>query len=262
MAARRTKGISVLDADPDLAVRLPPAAREAARRHAVAPAMTVGLGDVDPASWGATADGHLGFLVLSGLLTRSVTVLGRTSIELVGAEDLLRPWEEGAEEASVPRQVSWSVLEPAQVAVLDQRFARRVARWPEIGAALLDRTFRRVQRTSFHVAILEHPRVDVRLMLLFWQLADRWGHVGPEGVTVPMRLTHEALGRLVRAQRPSVTVSLRHLAERDLIRRDRNGWLLCGDVSEHLDALAGGSASAPAPRRLLSELPPRLPDPG
>src|SRR5215216_5591592 len=213
MATRRTKGISVLDADPDLAVRLAPAAREAARRHAVAPAMTVGLGDVDPASWGATADGHLSFLVLSGLLTRSVTVLGRTSIELVGA-------------------------------------------------ALLDRTFRRVQRTSFHVAILEHPRVDVRLMLLFWQLADRWGHVGPDGVTVPMRLTHEALGRLVRAQRPSVTVSLRHLAERDLIRRDRNGWLLCGDVSEHLDALAAGSASAPAPRRPLSELPPRLPDPG
>src|SRR5215217_8662934 len=152
MAARRTKGISVLDADPDLAVRLAPAALEAARRHAVAPALTVGLGEVDPASWGATADGHLGFLVLSGLLTRSVAVLGRTSIELLGAEDLVRPWEQGEEEASVPREVSWRVLQPAEIAVLDQRFSQRVARWPEIGAALLDRTSRRAHGRTRPVA--------------------------------------------------------------------------------------------------------------
>ena len=238
MPVRRTKTISVLDADPDLAARLSPAALRAAREHAVAPVFTVRLGEFDPRSWGVSADGHLGFLVLSGLLTRSVTVLGRTSIELLGAEDLLRPWEEGAEEASVPRGVSWRVLQPAQIAVLDQRFVRRVARWPEIGAALLDRLFRRVQRLSFHVAILENPRVDVRLVLLFWQLADRWGHVGPEGVTLRLRLTHEALGRLVRAQRPSVTVNLMRLTERGLIQRDEPGcWVLRGDVSEHFAAL-------------------------
>ena len=198
-------------------------------------------GDAEPDLWGELADGHLGFLVLSGLLTRSVTVLGRTSIELLGPEDLVRPREEGAEAASVPPEVSWSVLEPAQLAVLDHAFARRVAPWPEIGAGLLDRMFRRVQRLSFQVAILENPRVEVRLVLLFWQLADRWGHVRPEGVTLPLRLTHQSLGRLVRAQRPSVTASLSRLAERGLIQRDGAGvWLLGGDVSEHLAALAAG----------------------
>jgi CRP/FNR family transcriptional regulator, cyclic AMP receptor protein len=245
MAIGRSKTISVLDADPDLAGRLTPAALGAARHHAVAPACTLRPGEVDPHSWGGIADGHLGFLVLSGLLARGVTVLGRTSIELLGAEDVVRPWEEGGEEGSLPREVSWSVLQPAEIAVLDQRFARRVAPWPEIGTALLDRMFRRVQRLSFHVAILENPHVETRLVLLFWQLADRWGHVRPEGVTLPVPLTHHALGRLVRAQRPSVTASLRGLAERGLIQRDDAGfWMLRGDVSEHLAALTGEGVSA------------------
>ena len=239
VAARQTRTISVLEADRDLSGRLTPAALEAARHDAVASVFTLRPGEIYPSKWGGIADGHLGFLVLSGLLTRSVTVLGRTSIELLGAEDLVRPWEEGAEEASVPREVSWIALQSAQIAVLDQRFARRVARWPEIAIALLDRMFGRVQRLSFQVAILENPRVEVRLVLLFWQLADRWGHMGPDGVTLPLRLTHQALGRLVRAQRPSVTASLRRLAERGLIQRDDAGmWLLRGEVSGHLAALA------------------------
>src|SRR5215218_8627705 len=262
MAVRRTKTVSVLDADRDLAGRLTAAALAAARHNAIASVFTVRPGGLDPRSWGGTADGHLGFLILSGLLTRSVTVLGRTSIELLGAEDLVRPWEEGAEDASVPREVSWSVLQTAQIAVLDERFARRIAPWPEIAAALLDRMFGRVQRLSFHVAILENPRVEVRLVLLFWQLADRWGHMGPEGVTLPLRLTHQALGRLVRAQRPSVTASLTRLAEHGLIQRDDAGlWLLRGDVSEHLAALAAGVSTFRL-ANVSSALPPRLPDPG
>jgi CRP/FNR family transcriptional regulator, cyclic AMP receptor protein len=280
MAVRRTKTISVLDADRDLAGRVPAAALGAARQYAIASVFSVSPGELDPRRWGRAADGHLGFLILSGLLTRSVTVLGRTSIELLGAEDLVRPWEEGAEEASVPRQVSWSVVQSGQIAVLDERFARRIAPWPEIGAALLDRMFRRGQRLSFHAAILENPRVEVRLILLFWQLADRWGHVGPEGVTLPLRLTHQALGRLIRAQRPTVTASLRRLAERGLIKRDDAGsWLLRGNVSEHLAVFAPDESVSrpfPGPRqrltpppkrpsglgRLSSPLPPRLPDPG
>src|SRR5215213_7079939 len=118
MPTRRAKTISVLDADRDLAGRLTPAALGAARPHAVAPVFTARPGEVDPRHWDHTAGGELGFLILSGLLTRGVTVLGRTSIELLGAGDLVRPFREDAEEASVPREVSWRVVEPAQIAVL------------------------------------------------------------------------------------------------------------------------------------------------
>jgi RNA polymerase sigma factor (sigma-70 family) len=117
--------------------------------------------------------------VISGLLTRNVTLLGRTSMDLVGAGDMLRPWDDGAEPPSIPSTVSWTVHERAWVAVLDRRFAERVAPWPEVAAALMSRSVRRAQWLGQHLAILENPRVDARLMLLFWHLADRWGTAMP-----------------------------------------------------------------------------------
>jgi Mn-dependent DtxR family transcriptional regulator len=46
-------------------------------------------------------------------------------------------------------------------------------------------------------------------------------------VTVPLRLTHEALGHLVGAQRPTVTLALKDLRDRRLVTRlGRDGWLL------------------------------------
>ena len=77
------------------------------------------------------------------------------------------------------------------------------------------------------MAIAHHARVDKRLELLLWHLADRWGRVTPNGVALPLRLTHELLADLVAAQRPSVTLSLQHL-ERDgrLARRDGVMYLL------------------------------------
>jgi CRP/FNR family transcriptional regulator, cyclic AMP receptor protein len=57
----------------------------------------------------------------------------------------------------------------------------------------------------------------VRLLLLFWQLADRWGTVGTDGVTVPLKLTHRTLGCLARAQRPSLTACLHAMSEHGIV---------------------------------------------
>jgi hypothetical protein len=136
--------------------------------------------------------------------------------------------------------VGWTVHVPTRVALLDERLPERVAAWPAIAAALVKRSVRRAQWLENHLAILENPRVDVRLLLLFWQLADRWGTVGPEGVTVPLRLTHNTLGRLVRAQRPSVTASLHAMAGRRIVDRRSDGtWLLRGEPSRQLQLLVG-----------------------
>jgi CRP/FNR family transcriptional regulator, cyclic AMP receptor protein len=227
--------VSVFDADPDLIEHLDASQAEAARPRGLAHVASLRAGDHNPWGRNAPAPGHLGFLVLVGLLTRNVTLLGRTSMDLVGAGDILRPWEDGAEASSIPSTVTWTVHESARLAVLDRHFAERVAPWPEIVAALVSRSARRSQWLCQHLAILENPRVDVRLMLLFWHLADRWGTVGREGVTVPLQLTHSTLGRLIRAQRPSVTASLHGLAERGLLIRGRDGaWLLHGDPRQEL----------------------------
>ena len=48
-----------------------------------------------------------------------------------------------------------------------------------------------------------------------------------DGVVLPLRLSHELLGALIGAQRPTVTLALRGLTDRGYIRRrpDRT-WLL------------------------------------
>jgi CRP/FNR family transcriptional regulator, cyclic AMP receptor protein len=80
----------------------------------------------------------------------------------------------------------------------------------------------------------------VRLILLFWELADRWGRVAPDGVSVPLPLTHQTLGRIIRAQRPSVTAALTELRERGFLGREADGtWVIHGDASEQLRELTG-----------------------
>jgi CRP/FNR family transcriptional regulator, cyclic AMP receptor protein len=229
--------ISVLDADREL--------RHVVARHELAVAganarvhvLSVPVGDWNPPP--AFGAGGFGLLVIDGLFTRAARLLGRTSMELIGKEDLIRPWEEPVDALSVSYQVSWTVVREARLAVLDEAFARRVAPWPAIGAALAGRSAQRARWLAWQVAMLENPRLDVRLMLLFWHLADRWGRVGPEGVVVPIPLTHRTLGRLVRAHRPSVTASLRDLADRDmLISSNGDGWILRGDPNEQLRVLS------------------------
>jgi hypothetical protein len=50
-----------------------------------------------------------------------------------------------------------------------------------------------------------------------------------DGVVVPVPLTHDMIGRLVGAHRPSVTTALSELTRSDRIRRLPHGWLLLGD---------------------------------
>jgi len=237
--ARFRTGVSLFEVDPDLIQHLDPAQAEEARARGVAAALNLRPGERDPWRGIGDSDGHLGLLVIDGLLTRSLELLGRTTMELIGGGDVLRPWDDSIQHTSVRLTVSWTVHLPTQVALLDQRFARRIAPWPEITAAFVTRSTRRTQWLEHHLAILENPRVDVRLLLLFWQLADRWGRVGPNGVTVPLPLTHKTLGRLVRAQRPSVTASLQALSELGLLtrRRSDNAWILHGDPRAQLRIL-------------------------
>lgn len=58
---------------------------------------------------------------------------------------------------------------------------------------------------------------------MLWHLADRWGRVTPDGVIVPLKLTHEALGRLVGAQRPTVTLALGELVASGRVTRALTG---------------------------------------
>lgn len=79
------------------------------------------------------------------------------------------------------------------------------------------------------------PRAHPRLLILFLLLAERWGKVGPDGVRVSLPLTHEVLGMLIGAQRPTVTIALQRLARAGLLSRERTDcWLLTNAAMERL----------------------------
>ena len=121
------------------------------------------------------------------------------------------------------------VLEPTQLAVLDQGLVTRMAPWPQLGVELFARGTRRAHSLAVALAIAHHQRVDDRLLLTLWHLAERWGRVRPDGITVPLPLPHQRLADLVGAHRPSVTTAMGELARSGAVSRREDGvWMLHG----------------------------------
>ena len=87
---------------------------------------------------------------------------------------------------------------------------------------------------NVHRAATCHPRADARIALLLWHLAERWGRVEPDGILVPLPLTHRLIGRLVGAERPSVSHALARLSDAGLVTREDRGLVLHGTAAHHI----------------------------
>jgi hypothetical protein len=179
-------------------------------------------------------EGGLGLLVLGGLLIRHVGIDGRFGGELVGEGDLLRPWQPDSHTSLLPLETGWSVIHPARLAVLDEDFVQYLATYPELASCLVARATQRARNLAVNMAIVHQARVDVRLRMLLWHLAGRWGRVRSEGTVVPLRLTHTVLSELVAARRPTVTSALSELTRKGVVRPFRDAWLLYGDPPAEL----------------------------
>ena len=227
--------ISIVDADPDLADLLDEPELSRARRQALTRERRLSPGDWDASRAIEPDRHHRGFLIIDGLLSRAVTVLGRDCVELLGAGDVLRPWRWDIEGSHVHAEVGWAVLEPTRLAVLDHGLVERMNPWPQLGVELFARGTRRAHHLAVALAIAHHQRVDDRLVLTLWHLAERWGRVGPEGIAVPLPLSHQRLADLVGAHRPSVTKAMGELARAGTLSRREDGvWVLHGAPPEEL----------------------------
>ena len=228
--------VALLDADPDLAIGVPPDEAQLARSRAVAAVMELEPPSWDTAPLAARAQaGWLGLFVLDGLLLRRVVVGKRPACELFGPTDLIRPWDTDGEYDPLPISVDWLVLKRTRLAVLDTAFVLRVARWPTITSRLVSRVAQRARYLTLTQAVTHLPRAYVRLLILFWLLAERWGRVGTEGVYVTLPLTHEVLAMLIGAHRPTVTIALQRLTRAGFLIRERSDrWLLTNSAIETL----------------------------
>lgn len=227
--------ISIVDADPDLAELLDESERERARREALTRERRLSRGEWDAANSIEPDIHHRGFLVIEGLLSREVDVLGRRCVELIGEGDVLRPWRWDPDGSHVHAEVGWTVLEPTRLAVLDHGLVVRMTPWPQLGVELFARGTRRAHSLAVSLAIAHQPRVDDRLLLTLWHVAERWGRVRPDGIVIPLPLPHRRLADLVGAQRPSVTRAMGDLARAGALSKADNGaWVLHGSPPAEL----------------------------
>jgi CRP/FNR family transcriptional regulator, cyclic AMP receptor protein len=224
----RTAGrrVPVIDLDDGLS----PGADTAARRRLTAPLMRLRRGRWPlPDAQRERHDRWLGLLVIDGLMIRTVRVSQLECCELLGPGDVIRPWDGDDDIAPLASGASWRVVEDARVVLLDEAFTRMAYQWPEVVSELMDRGLRRSRSLAVQLAISQARRADVRVMALFWHLADRWGRVTPDGVVVELDLTHSLLSRLTCLRRPTVSVTLKELRETgQLISLSRSTWLLHG----------------------------------
>jgi CRP-like cAMP-binding protein len=216
----------VLEEDAELAEAVPVAHRKQAARACLARTLAIPIGPWQ-ASHAAPVNEGVGLLVLTGLLIRRVGFDGRFGAELLGAGDLLRPWQGEEEAPTLPLTTGWRVIEPTRIALLDESFAERAARYPSLFGRFVARALQRSRNLTVNMAIVHQTRVDVRLHMLLWHLAGRWGRVRGDGVSLPLRLTHNVLADLAAARRPTVTSALSDLARRNLVKPVQDGWLLC-----------------------------------
>jgi CRP/FNR family transcriptional regulator, cyclic AMP receptor protein len=231
---RHVERVRLLEADPSLALGLSDDELAMASRYAVADAVVLARGKYAPR---ALFDGKdlLGLLVLDGLLIRQVAVGDRHCGELVGPGAVLRPWDDFGQIAPLPFEVSWRVIQPTRLAELDRRFLATIVHWPALIETFTARATERAHTLAFNVAIHCLRHVHLRLLALLWHLADRYGRVTPEGTHVPLALSHADLAELVGAQRPSVSVALKRLADAALVRRGpESTWLLSHEPPSEL----------------------------
>jgi CRP/FNR family transcriptional regulator, cyclic AMP receptor protein len=242
----------VLKEDAELAEVIPLERRDQAIQECTAPELLI-----QPGPWRGKGSlgfrGGIGVLVLDGLMIRRVGIEGRFGAELIGEGDLLRPTDESVSPL-LPLTTDWSIVVAARLAALDGSFEQRIARYPELARALVARAIQRSKNLAVNMAIVHQARVDVRLHMLLWHLAARWGRVRSDGTVLKLRLTHAVLADLVAARRPTVTTALSDLSRRGLVRTDGETWVLSGEAPGELVVLAHRTGS-PAGGRAT---PPRL----
>jgi hypothetical protein len=218
--------IALIDVDPQLGAELDSEVREAASRLLIAATSEVSSGAWEEPAAGYGAGNAYGVLVLGGFMLRTVTIGERATAQLFGPGDIMQSWPGEDLPSPVSVEVTWAAVSPALLARLDDRLISIAARWPSVLRRLAWRASSVAGRVSLQVAIARVPRLEERLLLLFWGLAERWGAMTPDGMLLPIRLTHESIAALTAASRPPVSGALSHLSREGLLRRVPAGWLL------------------------------------
>lgn len=251
------RGIRLLVVDPDLGSVLEGEEFEQARDQVVFPGIELRAGalSIDTLRQAPGVRDRLhGYLVISGSLAINLHMSGRRCTRLIGPRELVLI--DGIQTDSIPLNWEWSVLAPARLVLLDARLHVVARNWPALMSAILERAAQQTRQAFLQQAISQLPRVEERLLALFWSIADRQGIRRPDGVWLELSATHDTLASMVGAQRPTVSLGLTRLAEGGLVRAEGEGWLIAPDSLDAFAEPSSADASDPNPGDDVPAAPP------
>jgi CRP-like cAMP-binding protein len=212
--------IGLLDAEPDLGRFLSEDEARQAARVTVTVRPVRGVFDSVALLQEVSA---FGALIIEGMVLHRLQLAEQPTVRLFGPGDLVSAAEPGTH---MPCAADSRAVGDTRVAILDDRVLAAAQRWPRMFAALHQKAIEQTERTALQLAICQLPRVTDRLLALMWLLAESWGRVTASGVTLPIALTHDMLGGMIGARRPTVTLALGELSDRGAIVKQDLGWLL------------------------------------
>jgi CRP-like cAMP-binding protein len=165
-----------------------------------------------------------GAILMEGVLAHEVALGDRVGLRLLGPGDIV-VGQGGLGPLTLTGSV-WFPCDRVRVAVLDSQLVAALSRWPNLTVGLYTQVGQQLERLTTQLLISQLPRVEDRLLGLMWLMAESWGRVTPMGTRVPLEFTHEALGRMIGARRPTVSLALRELTEQGALVRQSDGWML------------------------------------
>jgi CRP/FNR family transcriptional regulator, cyclic AMP receptor protein len=210
---------------------------------ALAPMVTrheLPIGSFRPSELSLSSAAPFGLLVITGAICRETTLADHASAHLFGPGTIVQ-LNADTTDASLSWTTRWSCVIDSTVVALDDDFPQYLIRWPALGAIVRQQLASQVEAALRQCALTGLSRVDDRILALFWHLADGWGTVRHDGIAIRLPLTHRLIGRLVAAERATISLGTSRLAERGLLgRTGTRTWLLNPDSR----VLLAGSAGA------------------
>lgn len=163
-------------------------------------------------------------IVVDGVVLHRLAIGGEPGLRILAPGDVVFPVPDGG--GPTFGRSMYSARSSARLALLGGDFLNAVRHAPRLLVGLQSVTAEQLDRLSTQLVICQLPRVSDRVLAMLWLLADSFGRVTTAGTRLPLSLTHEVLGALVGARRPTVTLAIGELTKRGAVIHQDRGWLL------------------------------------
>jgi CRP/FNR family transcriptional regulator, cyclic AMP receptor protein len=162
-------------------------------------------------------------VVVEGLVLHDLAIAAEPGVRILGAGDVIGT---PGQRTSVLERSNYRAMPSTELALLGKEFLNAAQREPMLLVGLQAATAEQTERLAAQLVICQMPRVADRVLTMLWLLAESYGRVTPAGTRLQLTLTHELLGAMVGARRPTVTLALGELAKRGAVVHQDSSWLL------------------------------------